>query len=406
MISKFRGYQGGVETHIHDLVSGLESIGHEVRLFSSEDLEGGHQFSAEASAVSAKIKSVASLFWNFDARKRLAEVVDKFQPDLLHYHSIYHQLSPSVLGISSIPAVMTLHDYKLVAPCYSLYRDSNICTECVGLAFPYPGVKHRCIKDSALASAVCATEQIVYQPRYRKNIDRFIVPSAYLKEKLLQSGFDEQHLQVVPWGVPAVGPRGPFAGIVGDQYFLYAGRLHESKGLNELLAAWVGLKDKGAAKLVVAGGGALREKVQNLANRDESVIYKGVLERPVLLELIAGARATVVPSIVPETMGLTALESLLAGTPVIASTRGALADLTGSGVISVTADRLEVELGTVLRRSIDDSYYLAEQREELATRDLSEYSREAMVARIAAVYGQVVETSISKTPASTDEVMP
>lgn len=393
MVSKFRAFQGGVETHLHDLISGLRSLGNEVELFSSEDVGGRSGFDANARSVTSKVHSVASLLWNSQARRALQQAISDFQPDVVHYHSIYHQLSPSVLGATAVPAVMTLHDYKLVAPCYSLYRDSDICTDCVGLKFPLPAIKNRCVKNSMLASAICAGEQLVYKGRYEQNVDQFIVPSGYLFNKLVSSGIPAGQMTVVPWGVPRESTAA--AQRPADEstpYFLYAGRLHESKGFNQLLAAWESVQVKKDFRLVVAGAGAEGDRVRAAAVKDPSIQYLGVVDRSDLLELVSRASATVVPSIVPETMGLSALESMTAGTPVIATLRGALSDLSGEGVISVSAEALTRELRDVFSRCVAEPDFLAGKRVELAKRDMSIYSRDAMVTKIVAVYSSVLSS--------------
>lgn len=391
MVSKFQRFQGGVETHIDDLMKGLRALGHTVEIFSSEDVDETPAFDAKATGAGAKLRSVSSLFWNARARKGLVQAVRDFQPDIVHYHSIYHQLSPSVLGVADTPVVMTLHDFKMVAPCYSLYRDSNICTECVGKAFPWPALRHRCVKGSLSASAVCGAEQVLYQGRYEKSVDKFIVPSQYLREKLLASGFSSEQMNVVPWGVPAGTDLEPVS--VGDvtllesaKYFLYAGRLHESKGVQELLAAWSSLPSKDNASLVVAGGGPLEGLVREVASSDPSLVYAGVLDRRSTRLLMRGAQAVLVPSVFPETLGLTALESLVLGTPLVATRRGALDDFSGPGVVFVDAENLIEELRDVLGPAISDGKSFVRQRAELASRDMSGYTQEVMVGRIVRVY--------------------
>lgn len=392
MVSKFREFQGGVEAHIRDLTDGLTRLGHEVQLFTSEDVPGGVGFNAEAVGFPSRVRSLGSLFWNSRARELLEEKIRDFQPDLLHYHSIYHQLSPSVLGVSSLPALMTLHDYKLVAPCYSLYRDSAVCTDCVGLAVALPAIKNRCVKGSALASAVCTAEQWVYKKRYIGEVDKFIVPSAFLRNMLVASGVAAMQMKVVPWGVPtAAHAKRTIADNDGEsRYFLYAGRLHESKGLNQVLEAWSRMGPNLGWRLLIAGGGALEQEVRNAAASDASVEYLGVMQRGELLELVAEAAATLVTSIVPETMGLSALESLTRGTPVVSTGRGALADLSGAGVIEVDPESLVQSLTSTFTRIISDPGVLRRERSQLAARDLSIFSQESMVTRIVSVYEGVL----------------
>ena len=67
-------------------------------------------------------------------------VLADFRPDVVHLHNIYHQLSPSVLrpvARAEVPAVMTLHDYKLACPTYQFLDHGNLCQACLGGHFQH-----------------------------------------------------------------------------------------------------------------------------------------------------------------------------------------------------------------------------------------------------------------------------
>ncbi|WP_154096406.1 glycosyltransferase family 4 protein [Microbacterium testaceum] len=386
IVSKFKQFQGGVESHISELTAGLMERGHEVAAFTSEDVldAGGHVFS-KGDQGATRIHSAVSLIWNAKARESLEETVDRFRPDVIHYHSIYHQLSPSVLGVSSTPAVMTLHDYKLAAPCYTLFREGQICTECVGSRFPRPAIKYRCIGNSAAGSALCSAEQAIATPRYLKTIRRFIVPSEFSRRIMLQAGVPDEKLTKISWGV-APTLTGPGAVETSTRKTLaFIGRLHETKGLKELLDAWSRKRADGL-QLLIAGAGQLHDLVLSRASADPSISYLGHLDAPDLERLRRQVDLVVVPSSFPETMGLSAIECLITGVPIVVSNRGALADLAGPGVAvlpELTADAIAERIDLLYA---DDAYELRSMKFALAERDLSLYSRTRMVDEICATY--------------------
>jgi len=385
MVSKFRAYQGGVERHIEDLMKELGSRGHQVGSFTSEDLEstGGATFTSEPRGVRQKILVARDLLWNQRARDSFRERLRAFSPEIVHFHSIYHQLSPSLLGAFDGPQVMTLHDYKLAAPCYTLIRDGRICTDCVGRSLPIPSVRHRCVGGSVLGSSLCAAEHLIHRRRYESAIDRFIVPSEYARGIMVQAGLDADALATIPWGVAPTDIDRERSALEGIRV-VYAGRLHDSKGIMVLLDAWKLVDSRYGARLLIAGGGELGADVTGFADSNARVTYMGVLSSEDARRLIGSADLVVVPSLAAETMGLTALEALRAGVPLISSGSGALAELTGAGVIEVQP--IADELARTINGLLSDPGRLSGIRAELAVRDLGTYTVGGMVDRIEAEY--------------------
>lgn len=103
----------------------------------------------------------------------------------------------------------------------------------------------------------------------------------------------------------------------------------------------------------------------------------GMAEKP---ELIAASRCVVVPSTVPETSSLVALEALACGTPVVAFRGGALPDLIENGRTGFLVDSVE-EMAVAIERASElrgDACRAAAERfplEEMCGRYLRLYQR-------------------------------
>ena len=106
-INKFLYPRGGAETYLFNLSKLLAQNGHEVFFFSQKnkknipnkqekyfvaDLELG-KFSF-ASAL-----KIGRIFWSFSAQRKIKKLIGDLQPDLVHLHNIYHQISPSILPV-------------------------------------------------------------------------------------------------------------------------------------------------------------------------------------------------------------------------------------------------------------------------------------------------------------------
>jgi hypothetical protein len=123
-VNKFLYRRGGAEGYLLDLAGLQVAAGHEVEFFGMrhpqnpayryEHLFPGHVELEPPPPGPARVAAAARMLWSPAARRGMDAVVRAFQPDVVHLHNIYHQLSPSVLrplAELGVPAVMTLHDY-------------------------------------------------------------------------------------------------------------------------------------------------------------------------------------------------------------------------------------------------------------------------------------------------------
>ena len=212
--------------------------------------------------LSRKLRAGAGMFWSRPAARAMAAVVDEFRPDIVHLHNIYHQLSPSILAPieqRGIPMVMTLHDFKLICPTYRLHDGRESCEACLGGGFQN-AVLRRCKSGSIMSSAVLAAETAVHRRFGAYDaIDRLVCPSEFLRNKLIEAGFESGRLQHIPnfTSTPLLnGPR------PGGTAVLSLGRLSQEKGIDTLIRACA---LEPARPLRIAGDGRLAEPLRQLA---------------------------------------------------------------------------------------------------------------------------------------------
>jgi glycosyltransferase involved in cell wall biosynthesis len=254
-------------------------------------------------------------------------LIDEFEPDIAHVHNMYGRLTPSVLDLLSekaIPAVMTLHDYKLACPSYKLMYNNRICEDCKGARY-YKAVKNRCHKESYWASAAIAIDSYVNErlKKYEKNIKCFISPSHFLKHKLIDFGWSENQIKYVPnfLNLSEFNPN-----FTPGKYFLYLGRLSEEKGIRTLIKAFSKLRNPHVGLLVV-GDGPIRKELEDLARNDLRIRFAGYLSGNSLLEATRHSLAVVVPSEWYENAPISILEALACGKPVIGATIGGIPEM-------------------------------------------------------------------------------
>jgi glycosyltransferase involved in cell wall biosynthesis len=104
------------------------------------------------------------------------------------------------------------------------------------------------------------------------------------------------------------------------------------------------------ADLVVAGDGDLLGRLKQNYVHCSNICFKGLVKQSELVTLYQHATALILPSLAPETFGLTVAEAFACGTPAIVRNAGGsreLVDATGAGFIYSTDNELETAVKTL-----------------------------------------------------------
>jgi len=328
--SRYRSSSASGENRVVDVeVAALRAAGHEVVLFQrhSDDFLNRSQLRQAALAPGT--------VWNRHTRAALRARVRSVRPDVVHVHNIWPLLSPSVLsapGLEAVPSVVTLHNYQVACPVGTFQRGDHPCHECADDRLSLGAVRHGCVATSP-AVALAALSKAVNLGSWKTAVSAYVFLSDAQRRHLLPVGLPPGRA-FVKWNlVPDPSIQGPPAQFTPT--IVYIGRLNPVKGIDVLLRAWdlarTAMVDAGL-RLVLIGDGPLRSKVEAWAAERAEVDVHGSLPHQDAMRLLAGARAAVVPSTWPEPFGLSAVEAMATGVPVIASGHGALAELVRPGV--------------------------------------------------------------------------
>ena len=156
------------------------------------------------------------------------------------------------------------------------------------------------------------------------------------------------------FAAPGGTVRAAFAGHqgAGPTLLVHCGRLSPEKKPQRSLNTLATLRANGlSVRLVVAGDGPLRRRLERRAARDAlPVTFAGfVPDRAGLAALLASADVAIAPG-PAETFGLAALEALACGTPVVVSAESALPEVVGDAGASVPGEDLATGVRAVLAR--------------------------------------------------------
>ncbi len=264
-------------------------------------------------------------------RRAFRRLLVERRPDVAHVHGWVLYSVIDELAAAGVPVVTTAHDYGQVCAAKTMVdADERRCsgpglTKCVGCSFRQYGVKgvplalglrhagasHRSVASHLAISRAVAAAGSAPRPADRRPMS--VVPS-FIADSLL--------VEASSAPTPSWVPPGPF--------ILYVGAVGRHKGVHTLLDAYALLRERAVttAPLVIVGMPRPHEPFD--------------LDRPGVIhvenrphhEVMGAWRAAsigVVPSLMPEALGQTAVEALASGTPLVVAGHGGLLDVVDDG---------------------------------------------------------------------------
>ncbi len=339
-VNKYFYIRGGSERYFFDLSRLLQERGHEVFHFSmknerndASDQEGYFVSEIDLNAPMGpgrKIQAALRLLYSSEAKNKMAKLLDEFRADIVHFHNITRQLSPSIIMAAAdrgVPMVQTMHDLSLVCPAHTCFVNGHACEDCAGGSY-WHAVPKRCIDGLLGSSALGSFEAYLHAwlGLYKK-IDTFIAPSLFLKSKVSSLDWMTGKIEHLPYYIPL----GPDYSGVDEGYVLFAGRITVEKGVGTLLEAASRLSGR---RFIIAGEGPLLDdfKQDAVSMGVSNVEFVGYAKGDDLERLLRGASCVAVPSIWYENLPLSIMEAFARGKPVVASASGGSPELVKDGI--------------------------------------------------------------------------
>ncbi len=328
LVNKYWYERGGTERVLFLTKKLLEEAGHEVEIFGMKDkrniMENEYfvdEMDYDNASTFEKIKLARKIICNKDAKEKFTKLLKQFQPDIIHFHNIYHQMSFSLVESAEelhIPMIMTLHDYKMLSPNYTLYHHGTIDTSIMNKNY------YRCILNNCMENfgkSVILTFEAYWRQFHhiQEKIHCYIAPSAFMKELCIAAGWQEK-IEVISNPIE----KESFDLYQEKGYVGYTGRLSKEKGVEFLIAAAAQTPE---ISYKIAGNGPEELRLKALAKDLKNVEFVGWLDGKDIFRFIVEARLLVVPSVWYENYPYSILRPQQMGKVVIASNIGGIPEL-------------------------------------------------------------------------------
>ena len=345
----------------------LKENGHQVDYYE----ESNEHLNPDAVPVRVALRTI----WSRGSYRRIRQKLKDNSYDVLHVHNFFPQISPSIYYAAKaegVPVVQTLQNFRLLCPSGFLFREGQVCEQCVDKSVPWNSLAYACYRDSRMATVPVAAMLGFHKMigTWQRKVDQYIALTDYDRQKFIRGGLPADRISVKP---NFVHPD-PLPGKGSGNYAIYVGRLSPEKGIDTLLAAWEKLGSKVPLKIV--GDGPLSNEVAAVAKRMPNIEWLGFKPMNEIYPLVGEAKFLLFPSKWNETFSRVAAEALAKGTPVIAAAAVAeMAELVVPGRTGLHFKPGDAdELANCVQWMLDNPERLAEMRRQARVAYTEQYA--------------------------------
>lgn len=295
----------------------------------------------------SKFEQAKRLFYNHDARQRFESALDASGAGAAIFHNIHPVGSPSLYHAAKkrrLPIVQFLHNFRPFSVGGTLQVKGKLTPDALYGSY-WKEVRSGSWQNSVVKSALFAIMlKALHKSGWLKSVKSWIAVSDFMREKLVSTGAlpaARVHTLHHSWNAMPQPPAIEDAG-----YYLFIGRLAETKGVIPLLDAWDALHQrlgKNTPLLHIAGEGPLDTAVQQRLRTNPYIGQLGHIGGETKREALRRCRAVIVPSTWWEPLGLVVYEAYDYRKPVLAAKSGGLNEIVQHGITGLQHEPGDVQ---------------------------------------------------------------
>lgn len=190
-----------------------------------------------------KLRAFLSGIYSVSSRRQILWLLALNEPNIVHIHNLFPLISPAILpdcNKAGVPVVMTVHNYRLICPNGLFMTDGKVCEKC------RRGREYNCLLNNCEGTLFKSLGYSLRNWFARKkryfldNVSMYACLTEFQKRKLIEEGFEEDRIAVVPNMVDrdALSQTDNLGEYVG-----FVGRVSPEKGVDTLVEASENLLD-------------------------------------------------------------------------------------------------------------------------------------------------------------------
>ena len=372
---------GGEDTVAENERRLLEAHGHRVVRYFRDNKE-----MKDFSLLRKLLLPVTTVF-NPRTYREVRRLIRTEHIDIVHVHNTLNLISPSVYYAAlaeGVPVVQTVHNFRLLCPGATFYRDGHICEDCLhgGLGC---AVKHSCYRGSRLQTLACVISTKIHRMTGIYGKLNYICLTEFNREKLLNLKQVRPERVYVKPNFVENDPEPILPEERRRNQMVFAGRLEKLKGVDVLLKSWK-LLGENAPQLILCGTGPLEDWCRDYIREHavQNVQMRGFTPNAEVRRLMAQSKALILPTRWYEGFPVSIVEAFSVGTPVLCSDLGNAGSIVTEGV---TGRKFRPDSPEDLARAVGTSGGMCEST---YAQYLSGYTAERNYETLEAIYRQAL----------------
>ena len=330
---------GGTERTVLLLIKYLEKIGHEVVFIHGDepDAESKLYHSGRAYRIPELFEYRITSKYRKLGFRELKEIIEAESPDVIHLVHFYNPWIVKEL-IKLRPTVRAVHLPWIYCPGgqrFSLNK-YRVCSYRFGVGCIIRNISNKCAfmanrEPFSFLGVVMRVLECYQERQINSRLSKIIANSEYTKSELVKAGYRANQVLVV---YPPVELYDNYINNEeAGEFILFVGRLIFIKGVDHLIRAIKLLKTR--ILLVIVGDGPERDNLEKLSfssGINDKVRFVGKVNTDELINYYKLCNLIVIPSLCPESFGLSGIEAIAYGKPVVAYNTGGIKEWLVDGI--------------------------------------------------------------------------
>ncbi|MDB6055376.1 MAG: hypothetical protein JWN25_2899 [Verrucomicrobiales bacterium] len=386
------GALAGAEANAFITATELKKKGHETGIAHGPHT-GKNQKGWEATFTYRK-------YLNSDTSNQIEQAIQEFKPDLVYVHKMADLKVIEALVSSGLPLVRMVHDHDIY--CMRSYKyhylSRKICTKSAGFGCLFPcGASIARNHGPGFPLKLISLRAKQREIALNRQFDRMVVVTQYMKEELLNNGFDSRRIEIhAP--VPRMGDPNIRSNFGERNLIIYAGQIIRGKGVDILIRSLKLLKND--FQCIILGEGSHKAYCEKLALKlglADKVKFLGFIPQEDLVNYYKECSVVAISSVWPEPFATIGLEVMRYGLPVVAFDAGGIKDWLTNGYNGYLVPWMDIKTYAEKLDSLLSDKALAKQLGlnglELVT---EKYQFDTYISSLEAMFAKIVLENSSK----------
>lgn len=232
---------------------------------------------------------------NLKSNRLVKKRIKEFKPDLVYIHNTWFKANLGIFKVleqTNLKVFHKLHNFRFQCSRSFLsknhFQNNEVCPAC-NLNSNSTGLFNKYYENSYLKSL----SLILYSKKYfkiiKKNKIKILTITKFQKKFLQNIGIAENKIFLYhnPIQIPKIDNKNK------SNFFVYAGRIDSSKGIENLIYSWIECNLKGYKLKIIGEINKLEDIISNLNFSSYNIEFLGQLPNKEVLNLISKSKAVI-----------------------------------------------------------------------------------------------------------------